>query len=86
MINLYLILILALILPYTVLILSWGIRLGKSLQKEIPPVPLAEPAQKVSKAMAKIGKRTIRLMKSIGEFKTAKKKVDKDEESNPVWN
>lgn len=74
MINLYLIITLAIILPFvTFLSLNYGIRIGKSMQKDIPPVPLAEPVQKAAGIVKKIGKRTIRLVSDIKELKALKK-------------
>jgi hypothetical protein len=83
MTNPYDTIILILILPYTCLILNWGIRIGKALQKDIPPVPLAEPVQKATEIVKKIGKRTVRLVSDIKELKSLKK-VEKDEVDQ--WN
>lgn len=57
----------------TILMLSWGIRIGKALQKDIPPVPLAEPVEKAVGIVKKIGKRTVRLVSDIKELKALKK-------------
>jgi hypothetical protein len=67
----------------TLLMLSWGIRIGKALQKDIPPVPLAEPVQKATEIVKKIGKRTVRLVSDIKELK-ALKKGEKEEVDQ--WN
>lgn len=73
MINLYLIIALAFYLVSIFLSLNYGIRIGKAMQKEIPPVPLAEPAGKVAGIVKKIGKRTVRLVNNIQELKATKK-------------
>jgi len=79
MINLYLIITLAIILPFvTFLSLNYGIRLGKAMQKDIPSVPLAEPAKKVSGIVKKIGNRTVRLVSDIKELKALKKGVKEE--------
>lgn len=67
----------------TILMLSWGIRIGKSLQKETPSVPLEEPAEQVAGIVKKIGKRTVRLVGEIKELKAVK--GNKREETD-VWN
>jgi integrase len=67
------IVILILLIP---LMLNWGIRIGKALQKDIPPVPLAEPVQKVTEGAKRAGKRMVKLIKDMGELK-ALKKVEK---------
>ena len=81
MINLYLIITLAIILPFvTFLSLNYGIRIGKSMQKDIPPVPLAEPVEKAVGIVKKIGNRTVRLVSNIKELK-ALRKGEKEETS-----
>lgn len=74
MINLFLIIGIALIIlisNYTALI--YGIRLGKTMQKDIPPVPI-EPVTNVMKKVAK-------LIKDTSEKTYIQKKPKKEEES-----
>jgi len=71
MINLLLILAIALILlisTYTALI--YGIRLGKAMQKDIPPVPIEPVVSAV--------KRAYKLIKSKGHKSYLQKKSPKD--------
>jgi hypothetical protein len=70
----YLFLLFAIILfADTVLMLNWGIRIGKALQKEPPPVPLAKPAEKAVETVRKAGKRVVGLVKDAKELKAVKK-------------
>lgn len=79
MINLFLIICIALLLllsNYTAF--GYGVRIGKAMQKDIPPVPLAEPTKEVARVIRKAGKRVFKLVPNINELK-ALKKVDKEE-------
>lgn len=76
--------IVAILILSNCLMLNWGIRIGKALQKDIPPVPLAEPVEKAAGIVKKIGKRTVKLINSISELKVVKKAQDK--ETPDVWN
>lgn len=79
MINLFLIIGIALLLLLSnYLSFGYGVRIGKAMQKDIPPVPLAEPAKEVARIIRKAGKRVFRLVPNINELK-ALKKVDKEE-------
>jgi hypothetical protein len=81
MINpLYILALILLLLISHALMLNWGIRLGKAMQKDIPPVPLAEPVKEAAEVLKKIGKRTVRLVSNIKELK-AVKKGEKEETS-----
>lgn len=83
MINTYISLSLAFaLLLSNYLSFGYGLRLGKALQKDIPPVPLAVPAEKTVKAIAKLGKRTVRLVKDISELKAVKRKKREAEETS----
>jgi hypothetical protein len=87
MINIYLIFAsVVVILIYTVLILSYGIRIGRAMQKDIPPVPLAVPVEKVTQKVADVarkgGKKVFRLITNIKEAKAFHKEEKK---SGSVW-
>ena len=79
MINLFLILAIALILLISNYIaLIYGIRLGKAMQKDIPPVPI-EPAVKAVK-------RAYNAVKSKKHKSYYQKKPPKqDSNENPMW-
>ena len=79
MINLFLILGITLILLFsTYAALIYGIRIGKAMQHDIPPVPI-EPVVKAFKNVYK-------LIKSKAHKSYYEKKAPKqDSDENPVW-
>lgn len=66
--------IVAILILSNCLMLNWGIRIGKALQKEPPPLPLEESIKQTAGIVKKIGKRTVRLINSIPELKAVKGK------------
>jgi hypothetical protein len=61
---------------------GYGLRLGKAMQKDIPPVPLAEPVKQTAKAITKLGKKTVKLVRDVSELKAVKRqKKDLEEHS-----
>lgn len=78
MINLYFLSFAILLLISNYLSFGYGVRIGKAMQKDIPPVPLAEPAKEVARVIRKAGKRVFKLVPNINELK-ALKKVEKEE-------
>jgi hypothetical protein len=59
---------------------GYGLRLGKALQKDIPPVPLAEPVKQTAKAITKLGKKTVKLVRDVSELKAVKRSKKEPEE------
>lgn len=80
MTELFLILGIALILiitNYTAFI--YGVRIGKSMQKDIPPVPIEPVARAAKKAYTVVNEK-------IHKSYIQKKEVKKDDNENPLFN
>ncbi len=86
MIDLFAISLALLFLISNYLAFGYGVRIGKAMQKEMPPAPLVEPTKKAARGLTEMarrgGKRMFKLVRNIGEAK-AFKKAPKKEES--VW-
>jgi hypothetical protein len=67
--NMLVLFILAIFFSNAVLMLSWGIRIGKAMQKDIPPPPLAKPTKKAVKAVG----RAFKLLRLKGKLFLVKK-------------
>jgi len=88
MINLYFIAAICLILLIIFLIsnytaLTYGVRLGKAMRKDVPPAPTVEPIKKAAKKVNEGTKNLkIKLLKHLSDVKNGKfrKKVDVEEE------
>jgi hypothetical protein len=59
---------------------GYGMRVGKAMQKDIPPVPLAEPIKQTAKAISKLGKKTVKLVRDVNELKAVKRSKKEPEE------
>jgi hypothetical protein len=59
---------------------GYGLRVGKAMQKDIPPVPLAEPVKQTVRAITKLSKKTVKLVRDVSELKAVKRQKKEHEE------